>query len=178
MWIMTVEKWKDVIGYEGLYQISNMGQIKSFHRRWRKYSSKILNPSLKNGYPFMCLFKNNKKNPCYIHRLILETFHGPCPMGQECLHKDGNRQNNILDNLEWGTRLQNILDSINHGTWRHPPILCGIKHGRAKLTNQDVSRIRQIYTTGKLTQVQLAKQFNVTHYTISDIVNRRTWKHI
>lgn len=133
------EQWKDIKNYEELYQISNMGQIKSFHHKWRKYSSKILNPSLKNGYPFICLSKNNKKGRYYIHRLVLETFHRP---------------------------------------WRYPPVLCGIEHGRAKLTNKDIRRIRQIYATGKSTQVQLSKQFNITHYTISDIVNRRTWKHI
>lgn len=169
--------WKDIRGYEGLYQISDLGQIRSFHK-WHGCSFRILKPNPKNGYPFIFLSKNHQKKGYYVHRLVLETFKESCPIGKECLHNDGNRRNTKLNNLRWGTRSQNIFDSIGHKTWCHLTPPRGIKHGHAKLTNQDVRRIRHIYATGQITQLQLAQQFNVTSYTISDIVHKRTWKHI
>ena len=104
------EIWKDVKDYEGLYQVSNMGRVKSLDRiiiysNGRKVNTKgkILNGyKKKNGYLQIDLYKNNVKKKYYIHRLVLMAF-SPCENMQELEvnHKDENKENNALDNLEW-----------------------------------------------------------------------------
>ena len=99
-----MEIWKDVIGYEGLYQVSNLGRVKSF---WSdKYlDGKILSPSFdsKQKYLFVGLHKDKVVKQVYVHRLVAQTFI-PNPYKLPCInHKDENKTNNCVDNLEWCT---------------------------------------------------------------------------
>ena len=99
MMIVTKEIWKNVLGYEGLYQVSNLGNIKSFIGK-----EKILKPSTtNNGYPGVNLTKDKKIKRYSVHRLVAEAFI-PNPNNYPCVnHKDENRTNNRADNLEWCT---------------------------------------------------------------------------
>lgn len=114
------EVWKDVVGYEGLYRVSNNGKIKSL-AKWCGTHMKeecIKTPS-KNafGHLLINLWKNNKPKSFLVHRLVLEAFIGPCPAGMECRHfPDRNPENNNLENLSWGTREQNQADRVFHNT--------------------------------------------------------------
>lgn len=92
---------------------------------------------------------------------------------QETRHLDGNRANNRLDNLIWGTKTENYADRHNHGTANN-----GERHGRAKLTNDKVREIRNLYAAGRATQTQLAEMFGVNQTKISNIVRRESWSHI
>lgn len=110
------EVWKDVKGYEGLYQISNFGNVKSFigydHSK-KKYvkREKILTPSI-GEYKKVQLFKNKKRSTYYIHRLVAQSF-VPNPNNYRIVnHKDENKYNNYADNLEWCTHQENM----NYGT--------------------------------------------------------------
>ena len=114
-----MEEWRDIEGYEGLYQVSNYGRVKSLERnvttgfgdRHIKEKIIILN-QLPNGYLYYCLSKNNKKKGFYIHRLVAETFI-PNPNNlPEVNHKDEDKTNNCIENLEWCDRSYNI----NYGT--------------------------------------------------------------
>ena len=99
--LMQKEIWKDVVGYEGLYKVSDMGRVKSFH----KGQEKIIVPrSNGNGYYKISLYKNKRKQDKYIHRLVFETFIG---IVKEVDHKDMNRANNILSNLRRCSRTFN-----------------------------------------------------------------------
>ena len=113
-----MEIWKDIAGYEGLYQVSNEGRVKRIGayknqhgREW--ISNRILKPATKsNGYMFVGLSKNGKVSNKYIHRLVAEAFM-PNPLNKATVnHKDGNRSNNTVDNLEWATYLENNMHSI------------------------------------------------------------------
>ena len=113
---MTKEIWKDIQGYEGLYQISNLGRIKSLERMiitsnniTKKISEKILKPCLrKNGYYSIVLQKNNKSKYYTIHRLVAKEFI-PNPNNlPQVNHKDENKTNNNVNNLEWCTSKYNI----------------------------------------------------------------------
>ena len=111
---MEEEIWKDIIGYEGKYQVSNKGNVKSLNYNKTK-RSKILRPSKdKGGYYRVALCKNGKAKPVYIHFLVATAFNKKYESTETLIvnHIDETRTNNNSDNLEWCTYSQNI----NHGT--------------------------------------------------------------
>lgn len=119
------EQWKAVAGYEGLYEVSDRGNVRSLdrtitYRDGRVYQAQgqILKPSYaKDGsYPVVGLSRRGTAVRHYVHTLVLEAFTGPAPAGMECRHMDGNPTNNDRSNLKWGTRYENIHDQIRHGT--------------------------------------------------------------
>lgn len=101
-----METWKDIKGYEGLYQISNLGRVKNIKKQ------KILNPLNINNYLKVVLSKKGKVQNKYIHRLVAETFIPNDNNYKEINHKDENSLNNCLSNLEWCNHKYNI----NYGT--------------------------------------------------------------
>ena len=111
------EIWKDVPEYEGLYQVSNFGRVKSFREsaKFKKPKELILKSSLINsGYAVVTLYKENSKRKFQIHRLVASVFL-PNPLNLPCVnHKDENKLNNCVDNLEWCTYQYNN----NYGTAR------------------------------------------------------------
>ena len=105
------EIWKDIIGYEGLYQISNLGNVKRITK-----NCKILKQSdNRNGYKLVGLCKNNKRKNYYIHRLVAIAFIENKENYKEINHKDNNKSNNIVDNLEWCNRNYNVKYSYDKG---------------------------------------------------------------
>lgn len=105
-----MEKWKDVVGYEGSYQVSNLGRVKSVERYRDNHGKpqiiheKIKNTRMKNsGYLITDLYKNNKQKTVMIHRVVASAFL-PVEEGKETVnHKDGNKLNNNVENLEWSS---------------------------------------------------------------------------
>jgi hypothetical protein len=179
-------EWKDIPGYEGFYQISTMGKIRSVERtirefdsRWgkirtKRLKSKIITPAV-NGthYSNVMLSKNGRAKSHFVHRLVLEVFVGSCPEGMECCHKDGNMYNNELSNLRWDTRKNNHADNVVNGTRLH-----GSKNPRAKLTELKVKKILKLWATGDYTQQELADMNEVCQGAISSIVRREKWRHV
>ena len=105
---MSEEVWADIIGYEGLYQVSNLGRVKSLTR-----NKCIAVHNTSNGYLQVHLYKETKPKYLYIHRLVAETFcDGKSSINTEVNHIDGNRTNNLSSNLEWCTRSQNHKTNI------------------------------------------------------------------
>lgn len=119
---MTAERWLPLSGYEGIYDVSDLGRIRSLDRvthRGRKWKGRTLSAaSMPAGYQKVSLWRAGKQGSALVHRLVLLTFSGPCPDGMEGLHKDGNPANNALSNLAWGTHSENQMDQVLHGT--HP----------------------------------------------------------
>lgn len=122
------EIWKDVVGYEGLYQVSNLGRVRSLDRtttcltRWgtfsnRRYKGRVLIPSFdgKGHYLFVVLRKDGKSINELVHRLVAKAFI-PCDdYSLDVNHKDGCRTNNTADNLEWCTRSYNLQHALDIG---------------------------------------------------------------
>ena len=101
------EIWKDISGYEGLYQISNLGNVKSLNYS-RTGKERILKPGTdKDGYLLVTLYKNRNKRPFKIHRLVAKAFIPNPDNKSDVNHKDENKTNNCVDNLEWMTRMKN-----------------------------------------------------------------------
>ena len=117
------EEWRDVVGWEGLYQVSNLGRVKSLSRsivykdgREYTYPSKIIkNQKVSTGYRSVMFYGVNGKKQYYVHRLVAETF---IPNPQNLVdvnHKDCCKTNNILINLEWCSRSDNIKHAYKNG---------------------------------------------------------------
>ena len=133
------ELWKDILGYEGRYQVSNQGRVKSLSatvicfgpvkgQYTSKRKGKILRPGrMPGGHLSVALGRGNSR--C-VHELVLIAFVG-CPgKGQECRHINGEPSNNYLENLAWGTRRENILDAVGHGTWMTTARIDALNKGR------------------------------------------------
>lgn len=109
---MIIEEiWKDILGYEGLYQVSNLGRVKSFPRpgNWKE---RILNPIINKGYLHVGLRKDGKEKRFRVHRLVVEAFLGKIPDGFVVNHINEIKSDNRLENLEIVTQKENV----NHGT--------------------------------------------------------------
>lgn len=104
---MPIEVWKDIKGYESLYQISTLGNVKTLARQ--KVKEHILSPENNKGYLRVSLSKNNKKKHYFIHKLVAEHFIPNDKNLPEVNHKDENPLNNSVDNLEWCTHRYNLL---------------------------------------------------------------------
>jgi len=120
------EIWKDIIDYEGLYQISNLGRVKSLSRkiinsRRKGYiKERILKFALNSdGYKYICLHKNNKGYTHRIHKLVAIMFINNINNKSEVNHIDGNKQNNNVNNLEWCTRKENILHGYKNNLYKY-----------------------------------------------------------
>lgn len=120
-----IETWKDIPGYEGKYQASTQGRIRSLDRlvtqTWRevpytrKLKGKILTPKKGDSQGHLVVRLNNPRAMPYIHQLVLLTFVGPAE-GRDCRHLDGSKDNNQLSNLAYGSRRENNIDMVLHGT--------------------------------------------------------------
>lgn len=171
---MNKEQWKDINGWEGFYQISNMGRLKSLKRPFVPVDKILKSCVDRDGYLFAGLFRCGKRLGCpKIHRLVLEAFVGTRPCGMECRHIDGDKKNNRLDNIEWATHEVNEFDKYGHGTIMH-----GSKNGYSKLTEEDVILIRKLWKTGRYTQWGLAHKFGVHQFCIWSLIHKKTWKHV
>ena len=127
-----MEKWKDVIGFEGLYQVSNLGRVKSVDRVVRhnlggpkKVRGRILRLRSRGkcGHFAVNLHKDGHGWTASVHRLVLASFVGPCPEGKECLHGAAGISDNSVSNLKWGTREENQYDRHRDGTYNGVPVI-------------------------------------------------------
>lgn len=179
------EIWRDIRYFEGFYQISNFGRIKSLARVIPKISrggrivnlrlrERFLKPGDAKGYLFVMLSKNGKQSRHLIHILVLEHFVSARPHRKmEGCHNDGNYKNNKLDNLRWDTHKGNHQDRLRHGTSNR-----GIKNGCAKLTDDCVRSIRSMYGTGNYLMKDLGVIFSVHPVIIRRVVRGLSWKHV
>lgn len=112
------ERWLPIPGYEGYYEASDLGRIRTLPRSFRKSFVRVLKPWTKPcGHLMVALSVNGRLRSHDVHRLVALTFLGapPSPHHEIC-HNDGNPANNVPSNLRWGTRSENILDAVRHGT--------------------------------------------------------------
>jgi len=180
------EVWKDIEGYEGYYQVSNKGRVRSLDRkiktrnRWGKHTrlqkGKILKPA-PDDYGYLgvglCVDSNSVTKP--IHRLVAEAFVDNPENKPQVNHIDGVKKHNNVDNIEWVTCSENIIHSFKMGMSKP---MQGEKCGTSKLKREEVLEIRAAYNLGCFTHKELADAYNVNRRHIGRIVNRKRWKHI
>jgi hypothetical protein len=121
---IPMETWRAIIGYEGLYEVSDLGRVRSLDRiiaqrdgRSCRYRGKVLRPqpATDGGYYKVRLSNCGVGKTHYTHRLVLDAFIGAAPDGMECLHGNGDPADNRLANLRWGSSSDNQLDKVSHG---------------------------------------------------------------
>ncbi len=178
--IPAQERWLPVPGYEGIYEVSDQGRVKSLARVIKRNSGRdnpiperILKPIMSRRYPAVSLYGPNGFASPTIHALVMRAFVGPMPEGMQVAHNNGDRNDNRLCNLRYATAIENNLDKFAHGT-----VLRGEQFIFAKMTEQSVLEIRRLYATGEFSQQSLANKFGTEQTNISQIVRRKTWAHI
>ena len=154
--ILEEEEWRIVDGFDR-YMVSNLGRV--VRTLGKRISAQ--------GYPRVTLCDNNRQREVFIHRLVLETFVGPCPPGMEaCHHPSNDRANARLDNLRWDTPSNNLADRIKHGTLNR-----GSRNGQSKLTEEQVLKIRVDERHPKV----IAREYKVGRIAIINIKSRKRW---
>jgi len=175
------EIWKDIKGYEGYYQVSTLGRVKSLDRivlakdkRKINYKGKILKLLTARKYISVSLNKSGEFKSPSVHRIVAETFIDNPLLKQEVNHMDGNKYNNHVDNLEWCTRKENDDHARKTGLTNTKGENCSL----SKLKEKDVIEIRRLYATGDYYQKDIAEMFGITQGGVGHIVRRMVWKHI
>lgn len=165
--------YRDIPGYEGLYQINGLGTVKSLKSgRWGSEISFLSWSRDGKGYPRVSLYKNGVGIKKRVHSLVALAFLGPRPSGYEVRHLDGDSGNPRLSNLSYGTPKENSSDKYAHGT-----ALIGSRVYGAKLAEEDIPLIRRRITLGHKIR-DIAATFAVLPQRITDIKHRRTWRHV
>ncbi len=168
------ERWRQVVGYEGWYDVSNRGRVKRVKASRGTSPNRILKPHFCiGGYQTVCLSMHQKVKQIRVHRLVAIAFI-PNPKNKpEINHKNGNRLKNWDTNLEWATRRENALHScriLGHNL--------GDRNGRSKLKNSEVIEIKKILKTNAMTQRAIAKIYSVDFRTINNINQGRRWASV
>lgn len=179
------EEWRPVEGYAATYEVSEYGRVRRLDgyvrspqgtTGFRRAPAHILRPSLVHGYPVVRLCQDGIPKMFYTYTLVARAFIGPRPLKHDINHKDGNKENAHVSNLEYLTEAQNnqhAYDVLNKGA----TIPRGEQHPHAKLTEADVKTIRTLRANGALLR-ELAARFGVHTITIFDAISGRNWKHI
>jgi hypothetical protein len=182
--LTTNEEWKDIPGYEGIYQISNLGVMRSIKRIIRQKTGQIysidgchLKPCADGcGYLFVRLCKNGNHQMIKIHRAVANAFCLNPHQKPQVNHMDGNKKNNNYANLEWVTNDENMQHSWRIGLRTYS----GEGAHNNKLSNKDVLTIRSCYIKGDLKYgaKPLARKYRVSNTTIRNIMKNKKWRHL
>lgn len=167
------EIWKDIPNYEGLYQVSDLGRVRSFDRidaLGRLRRGRILKHSIVLGYNKLTLCgRDGSRKEIKVHRLVMLAFCGWSDL--QVNHINGIKTDNRLENLEYVTNRENSIHAVEMGL---------IKKGEAarasKLTEIEAMEIK--YSNKGLTQKEVAAKYGVDHTAVSRIRREKTWKHI
>ena len=177
------ERWLPVVGFEGYYEVSNHGRVRSLDRlvkHWRggeqrlKARKMALTRNRSTGYRTVRLTKDGKGKSFKVHKLVATAFLGPCPEGKQVLHGIAGQLNNSVENLRYGTQSENEHDKKRDGT---VPDCKGERHPGSKLTEEKVLEIRELLLAG-VTHKEIAAQFSIHKAYVSLIKHRTTWAHI
>lgn len=193
------EEWRPIPEYEGLYEASNLGRLRSCDRitrhvnRWGTINGQhrrggILKTRVSNqGYERASLCKNGVGKTLSVHRLISKTFDKSFRSDLQVNHKDGNKLNNSISNLEPGTAKDNMAHAVKTGLYPFgdrngsrthvEKMPRGSENTQSKITEGDVIEIRRLRASG-WTLAQIADRFPINFRSVHNIVRGKTWGHV
>lgn len=178
--VMEEERWMWVVGYKGRYRVSTLGRVESVTRTvragWgslRRQDGRVLRSAIaSHGYPMVVLRDGTEGKAHTVHTIVLTAFVGPCPSGMLCRHLDGNKTNNVLSNLVWGTHEENYQDAVRHGrVVRHS----GEKSPNCKLTDAEIVEIRRLVASKEMTKRAIAKKYGIHRVYVRQL-ELREWR--
>lgn len=159
------EEWRWIPGFEGRYEVSNLGRILSH----RAGSRRVLKSRKSTPYGHQKVILGAAREEAWVHRLVLRAFIGEPEDGQIARHMDGNPGNNSLSNLTWGTPAENNADMMRHGRTSR-----GERSAQSKLTEGQVAAIRQMLGPARV----VAEMYGISQTTVYSIWKRCTWGHV
>jgi len=169
---LLLEDWQPIVGYEGWYEVSTLGRVRRLQPSNNTYVGRILKPTIDgHGYPTVSLCRDGISKTAHLHHLVSRTFLAPQPEGYEPNHKDGDKTNNAVSNLEWLTRSENQKHAVALGLQVLPR---GEDHPNAKLTTAEAKTIRSL--GGKVSRAKLAEVYGISPPEVSRIQNGTRWR--
>jgi|688.fasta_scaffold534206_3 hypothetical protein len=177
------EIWKDVLGFEGKYQVSNLGNIKSLRRVKERNKmgkvvipEKVLSPHVdKVGYKRLYLYNDGFKKRDLLHRIVAKTFIPNPENKPEVNHKNGIKTDNRVENLEWATTSENRIHAFEN---KLQIAIKGSKLPQSILKEEDIIAIRELWDKRKYLQKEIAQMYNVSKSCIYQIVYKKNWRHV
>jgi hypothetical protein len=180
-----MEIWKDIPGYETIYQVSNLGNVKRLANKvwidkyegyYRTYPEEILKPLMSpSGYYHVNLYKEKKSKTFRINRLVLMTFDRLPKKKEVSMHLNNNRLDNKLENLKWGTCKNNIQQMYKEG---RNNCINGSRNPMAKTNEEEIAKIKSLYNYENLSVSKIAKMYNKKYHFVYEVVKGLKWKHV
>ena len=187
---LTTETWRPIPGFEGLYEVSDLGRVRSLvnsHRMPRHVPLVMRQETERHGYRRVMLRSSATRRHHLVHRLVALAFFGPASDGAVCNHMDGVKSNNIPSNLEWTTSKGNAAHAVATGLYpsgeRHGSRTKrearprGSAHAHSKLTEASVRDIRARHAGGASASA-LAREYGVSIPVVAGVIHRTGWKHV
>lgn len=171
--IVEQEEWREIPGFEGFYSASSLGRIRRDAGGAGACKGRIFNPPIHHtGYKIVILMRDGIRKTIYVHRAVASAFLGKHPSSMCVNHKDSNKLNNSISNLEFCTFARNSRHCAEKGRSTK-----GERNSHSKLTREVVIKIRRELQNGA-TPAALAAQYGVHKSTICSIQTGKTWKHV
>lgn len=175
-----MEVWKAVVGYEGYYEVSDLGAVRTVEREQQSYGGRAwVKPvetrkaTFDGRYMVMTLAKEGTRKRFYIHDIVLTAFRGARPTSKtHGCHNDGDSKNNSLQNLRWDTPTANVLDKVKHGTM---PI--GERHHKNRYSEETMRAVVAMLDESRA-MAEIERLTGVPANTISQVKHGRQWKHL
>lgn len=175
--------WKSVVGFEGLYEVSDLGRVRGLDRYighycggTRLWRGRLVKPYCRKGdgyYTVPLSMPGAVVKRAYLHRIVAEAFKGAPPSREhEVAHEDGDKSNNAALNLFWKTPLENSQDNVRHGV-----VPRGEDHRHAVFTEETVRIARQLKRAGR-PERKIAKDVGASRWTLRDMLAGFTWTHV
>lgn len=163
------EQWKAVVGYEGRYEVSDQGRVRSLNYRHTGKPRVMDGGTDLSGYPFVHLYRERVRKIHRVHRLVAEAFLFHDPIRRHINHKSGLKADNRLENLEWCNRSENML----HARDVLLTMPCGERHSNCTVSFETVQEIRRLFATGLHSQAAVGRIVGVSDKYVHRIISLR-----